>query len=414
MRRAVLTSRILRRATCSNIRRFQTTGSQFSAAAAAAEITNLAPNHNDLSSEITDADTINDDPETFLLRQRQFNNRILDQLRALNHVPITDLPQVQSMLSQPLTEREKQLDEELSAFLREFSTSNKQSLSRTGHSSSPTASSAIVGQLEKYPYLEPSPSDKPYTPQELFLRQWQHSSHTAKLGADIRKVYFPQRDISNPLSIDKITIKKLMEAGVHLGQSTSLWRSSTQPYIYGEYNGIHIIDLNKTLAHLRRAANVIEGIVERGGIVLFLGTRDGQKRALEEAAKRVHGYYVSSRWIPGTLTNPTEISGVWEKQEIDFYDRPTGRVLSSEENMSIVKPDLLVVLNPTENRNALREAMKARVPTIGIIDTDSEPSFVTYPIPGNDDSYRSVNLILGVLARAGERGLRTRLAGMPR
>ena len=95
-----------------------------------------------------------------------------------------------------------------------------------------------------------------------------------------------------------------MEAGVHLGQSVSLWRSSTQPYIYGEYNGIHIIDLNKTLALLRRAANVIEGIVERGGIVLFLGTRDGQKRALEEAAKRVHGYYVSSRWIPGTLTKP--------------------------------------------------------------------------------------------------------------
>ena len=408
----MLTTKILRRATFSNFRRFQTTGPQFSTSTAA-ETAETTSNQNDLSSEITEADTINDDPETFLLRQRQFNNRILDQLKALNHVPVTDLPQVQSMLNQPLTEREKQLDEELSAFLREFSTSNKQTTSQTGQGS-PTASSAIVGQLEKYPYLEPSPADKPYTPQELFLRQLQHASHTAKLGADIRKVYFPQRDISNPLSIDKITIKRLMEAGVHLGQSVSLWRSSTQPYIYGEYNGIHIIDLNKTLALLRRAANVIEGIVERGGIVLFLGTRDGQKRALEEAAKRVHGYYVSSRWIPGTLTNPTEISGVWEKQEVDFYDRPTGRVLSSEENMSIVKPDLLVVMNPTENRNALREAMKARVPTIGIIDTDSEPSFVTYPIPGNDDSYRSVNLILGVLARAGERGLRTRLAGMPR
>ena len=183
-----------------------------------------------------------------------------------------------------------------------------------------------------------------------------------------------------------------------------------RPYIYGEYKGIHIIDLNKTLSSLKRAAKVVEGVAERGGTILFLGTREGQKRALQEAARRTHGFYVSTRWIPGTLTNPTEISNVWERHEVDHGDMPTNRPLTADEAASIVKPDLLVVLNPTENRNALNEAMQARIPTIAIIDTDSEPSLVTYPIPGNDDSLRSVNLLVGVLSKAGEIGLQSRLS----
>ena len=113
--------------------------------------------------------------------------------------------------------------------------------------------------------------------------------------------------------------------------------------------------------------------------------------------------------VPGTLTNPTEISSSWERHEVDYFGNPTGRELTLNESMSIIKPDLLVVLNPTENRNALKEAMKARVPTIGIIDTDSEPSLVTYPIPANDDSLRSVSLLTSILAKAGERGVQTRL-----
>lgn len=201
-----------------------------------------------------------------------------------------------------------------------------------------------------------------------------------------------------------------MAAGVHLGQSTTLWRASTQPYIYGEYKGIHIIDLNQTLSHLKRAAQVVEGVAENGGLILFLGTREGQKRALIKASERVNGYYVASKWVPGTLTNPTEISSGWERQEVDYFGNPTGRELSLNESMSIIKPDLMIVLNPTENRNALKEAMKARVPTIGIIDTDSEPSLVTYPIPGNDDSLRSVNLLVSILSKAGERGVKTRLS----
>lgn len=353
------------------------------------------------------------DQDLLLLRQKQFNDNITEKLKAFREVPVDELANLQEILNNPLTEKEKQLDEELTKFMNEFSSALQNGKGGKGVKPSNTVNNtnttAITGYLETFPFLETSPNDKPYTPQELFLRQLKHAKQSARLGADVTKVYNPSSHISKPLSTADVSINKLMEAGVHLGQSTSLWRSSTQPFIYGEYKGIHIIDLNQTVSYLKRAANVIEGIVERGGIVLFLGTRDGQKRSLEEAAKRVRGYYVSTRWIPGTLTNPTEIGGVWEKYEVDMADKPTGRVLTADESTSIVKPDLLVVLNPTENRNALNEAMKCRVPTIGIIDTDSEPSFVTYPIPGNDDSYRSVSMILGVLAKAGERGLKTRL-----
>ncbi|SMN21812.1 similar to Saccharomyces cerevisiae YHL004W MRP4 Mitochondrial ribosomal protein of the small subunit [Maudiozyma saulgeensis] len=349
------------------------------------------------------------DQDLLLVRQKQMNDSISTRLKSLREVSVDDLNDLQKVLDNPLTAKEKQLDEELTSFLNEFSSSSSLGSSQPSLSTDNKETVSIRGQLEQFPFLEPSANDKPYTPQELFLRQLKHAKQSARLGADVTKVYNPNTHLTKPLSIDQVSITKLMEAGVHLGQSTSLWRSSTQPFIYGEYKGIHIIDMNKTLSYLKRASAVIEGIVERGGIVLFLGTREGQKRPLEEAAKRVNGYYVSTRWIPGTLTNPTEISGVWEKLEVDMSEKSTGRLLTADENASIVKPDLLVVLNPTENRNALNEAMKTRVPTIGIIDTDSEPSFVTYPIPGNDDSYRSISLILGVLAKAGERGLKTRL-----
>lgn len=362
-----------------------------------------------LKANIEDPEKAPED-EVFSLRQKQFNDQVVEQLNSISQLYKDEYSTFESQLKQNLTAKEKQLDEELADFLKKYSQLNKLiNAEDDAQDLSHKFISAAATQNRRYPYLVPSARDKPYTPQELFLRQMKHAKHTARLGANIEKVYFPHRDVHNPPTADKMSIQKLLAAGVHLGQSTSLWRPSTQSFVYGEYKGIHIIDLNKTLSYLKRAAKVVEGIAERGGIILFLGTRDGQKRALEEAAKKTHGFYISTRWIPGTLTNSTEISGVWERHEVDFADRPTGRVLSPDENSSIVKPDLLVVQNPTENRNALKEAMQARIPTIGIIDTDSEPSIVTYPIPGNDDSLRSVNLLLSVLAKAGETGLRNRI-----
>lgn len=350
-----------------------------------------------------------DNGELYLMKQKELNDEIVKGLKQLSNTPLKDVEKyLNNAEKSDLSEKEMLLEQELTKFLKKYSQDN-QLLSDISDKDTTSRAVEEILQTKRYPYLVPSSNDKPYTQQELYLRQIHHATHSAKLGARVEKVFSPYRDIYTPPTPEKVSLEKLMAAGVHLGQSTSLWRSSTQPYIYGEYKGIHIIDLKQTLSHLKRAAQVVEGVAERGGVILYLGTRSGQKLALEEAAKKTHGYYVSTRWIPGTLTNSTEISGIWEKHEVDFSDMPTGRQLHTDENSKIVKPDLLVVLNPTENRNALNEAMKTRIPTIGIVDTDSEPSFLTYPIPGNDDSLRSVNLLLGVLVKAGERGLRNRI-----
>ncbi|AET38168.1 mitochondrial 37S ribosomal protein uS2m Ecym_2438 [Eremothecium cymbalariae DBVPG len=340
-------------------------------------------------------------------RLRDFNIQAQQMLEEASRLPMEKALELKELMNSPSTKKEQQLDERLLEFFRKYAKYSK-FLEPQNNSTKVLDFDIKFSPEQEFPYLVETSKDQAYSKQELFLRQLKHASHTGRLGADIKDVYFPHKDIFNPPSVEKLSIDKLSAAGVHLGQSTSLWRSSTQPYIYGTYKGIHIIDLNKTLSHLKRAAQVVEGVAERGGIILFLGTREGQKRVLQKAADRVNGYYVASRWIPGTLTNPIEISSVWDRHEVDYSGKPTGRELSLHESVSIVKPDLLIVLNPTENRNALREAMKARVPTIGIIDTDSEPSIVTYPIPGNDDSLRSVNLLISILAKAGEKGLANR------
>lgn len=359
--------------------------------------------------EVDSASAGNGD-ELYLMKQKELNDEIVQGLKQFSNTPLEDVEKFLSSANKSgLSEKEKILEQEFTEFLKKYSQDNQLLIDITETDTTNSRAVEEILQTKRYPFLVPSANEKAYTQQELYLRQLHHASHSAKLGARVENVFSPYRDIYTPPTPEKISLEKLMEAGVHLGQSTSLWRSSTQPYIYGEYKGIHIIDLKQTLSYLKRAAQVVEGVAERGGVILFLGTRPGQKMALEEAAKKTHGYYVSTRWIPGTLTNSTEISGVWEKHEVDFSDLPTGRQLHADENSKIVKPDLLVVLNPTENRNALNEAMKTRVPTIGIVDTDSEPSFLTYPIPGNDDSLRSVNLLLGVLVKAGERGLKNRI-----
>lgn len=349
-----------------------------------------------------------DDEEHAVLRLKQEDSAIKETLKQWRAAPESEWRQVlESRSSGNSSERERELEEKLTQFLLRYSQNN--SILSPPEIENPILNSPTVSSEMSWPYLVPSHIDKPYNSQELYLRRLQHSRHGAKLGANITNVYSPNRDIYKPEMPEEMTVEKLMAAGVHLGQSTSLWRPSTQPYIYGAYRGIHIIDPTKTLAHLKRACRVVEGVAARGGAILFVGTRQGQKPGLTAAANRTRGYYVSSRWIPGTLTNPVEISGVWERHEVDMLDKPTNRKLGPNDAERISKPDLVIVLNPTENRNALREAIKCRVPTIGIIDTDSEPSLVTYPIPGNDDSLRSVNLILGVLSRAGERGIAQRL-----
>lgn len=263
----------------------------------------------------------------------------------------------------------------------------------------------------QFPRLDHTDFDVPYSAQERFVRQLFHAQKVANVGAAVTDVYRPHEDIFKPKTASNTSIQTLIAAGAHLGHHTSRLRPSTLQFVYGVRQDIHIIDLNQTLTYLKRAANVAEGIAERGGIVLFVGTRPGQERSVELAAERSGNYYVHTKWMPGTLSNAEIISG-WDRHEVDMGDKPTNRPLDQTILKSTIKPDLVVILNPVENRTLLRECINARVPTVGVIDTDSEPSLVTYPIPANDDSLRATDLIVGVLSNAAKRGRERRLKEM--
>ena len=185
----------------------------------------------------------------------------------------------------------------------------------------------------------------------------------------------------------------LVAAGAHLGHTRALTSPSFLPYSYGYRSGITIINLDHTLPLLRRAANVVRAVAEADGIVLFVGTSEVLRSAVQKAASRMgrNGYFLHTRWLPGLLTNPFEIFG--EK---------TARTTQ-------IKPDLVIFLNPLQNPKALRECAIARVPTIAIIDSNADPRLVLYPIPANDESVRTAELIAGTLSIAGREGVEARL-----
>lgn len=219
------------------------------------------------------------------------------------------------------------------------------------------------------------------------------------------EMYSPRKLLHSPSSIRDIGIDTLVASQAHMGHSTALWNPITQPYIYGSRNGIHIFNLDLTLAHLRRAAEVISGVAQNDGNILFVGTRPGQKRTVVEAAKRAGGFHVFDRWIPGTITNGKQVVGHGRVKNI-ITKHKQNKSPPTNPNLipNSVVPDLVVVLNPLENRNLLKECAKGRVPTIGIIDSDADPRWVTYCIPANDDSLRCTSLIAGILSRAAADG----------
>lgn len=161
------------------------------------------------------------------------------------------------------------------------------------------------------------------------------------------------------------------------------------PYAYGERAGITIIDLDHTLPLLRRAAKVVRGVTAKNGTVVFIGTRPDLRVIVRKAAERLdtQGYHVGERWLPGTLTNKMQVFG----RDAVFAER--------------IVPDLAIFLNPISNYNAIRECAQERIPTIGIIDSNVDPRLVMYPIPANDESTRTAELIAGVLSVAGREGV---------
>ncbi|TVY45488.1 37S ribosomal protein MRP4, mitochondrial [Lachnellula occidentalis] len=243
-----------------------------------------------------------------------------------------------------------------------------------------------------------------------YASQQRLNKRTGKLGATVEKGYVPDALVRNPPKPADVTLELLMASQSHLGHSTSLWNPANQRYIFGIRQGIHIISLEETAAHLRRAAKVVEGVAYHGGLILFVGTRAGQGPAIVKAARLSKGCHLFEKWIPGSITNGDQILA---KCDVKVVDKDDVEITSGFEdkvaNWKALKPDLVVCVNPLENYIMLHECGLNNIPTIGVIDTDADPTWVTYPIPANDDSLRCIQVIAGVLGRAGQEGQKRRL-----
>lgn len=238
-------------------------------------------------------------------------------------------------------------------------------------------------------------------------------SLTQHIGSNVGPHYKPHELLSEPPSPKDVTLELLMASQAHIGHATSLWNPANAKYIFGVrgvQDPIHIISLDVTAAYLRRACKIVRGVTSRGGLVLFVGTREGQARTIVKAARMAKGCHLFTKWIPGSITNGQQILGQCRKKIVDEEDREILGFQDQLQLSSALKPDLVVCLNPLENYILLHECGLHNIPTIGIIDTDANPTWVTYPIPANDDSLRCVQVICGVLGRAGEEGQRMRLS----
>ena len=210
-------------------------------------------------------------------------------------------------------------------------------------------------------------------------------ARTQNFGATVDPYYQPHMLISNPPSPKDITLELLMASQAHLGHSTSLWNPVNSRYIFGIREGIHIISLDVTASHLRRACSIVRNVAQRSGIILFVGTREGQRRAVVAAAERAGGYHLFDRWIPGSITNGQQILGGCTIKVLNSLDEEVSGFQDQLATKGAIKPDLVVCMNPLENYILLHECGLNNIPTIGVIDTDANPTWVTYPIPANDD-----------------------------
>lgn len=220
------------------------------------------------------------------------------------------------------------------------------------------------------------------------LKTFRHvQKTTGKLGSVVDLQYQPSMLVNQPYFPRDVTLELLMASQAHIGHSTSLWNPANQRYIYGIRQGVHIISLETTATYLRRAAKVVEGVAYHGGLILFVGTRPGQSRAVVKAAQLSKGCHLFENWIPGGITNGDQILVACRIKAVNEMDEEVTSALFEQkmEEYRSLKPDLVVCLNPLENYVLLHECSLHNIPTIGIIDTDADPTWVTYPIPANDD-----------------------------
>ncbi|GAA3337581.1 30S ribosomal protein S2 [Curtobacterium pusillum] len=228
-----------------------------------------------------------------------------------------------------------------------------------------------------------------------------------------------------------VTIRQLLDSGVHFGHQTRRWNPKVKRFILAERSGIHIIDLQQSLAFIDRAYDFVKETVAHGGTILFVGTKKQAQGSIAEQATRVGQPYVNQRWLGGLLTNFQTVSKrlarMKELEEIDFDDTTKGftkkellikkreldklhKTLGGIRNLTRT-PSALWIVDTKKEHLAVDEAQKLGIPIIGILDTNCDPDEITYPIPGNDDAIRSVGLLTRIVADAAAEGLKTRHNG---
>jgi small subunit ribosomal protein S2 len=224
--------------------------------------------------------------------------------------------------------------------------------------------------------------------------------------------------------LPQFTMRQLLEAGVHFGHQTHRWNPKMQDYLFGTRNKIHIIDLSKTVPLLHQAVVVASDVVAQGGRILFVGTKRQASDGIADAAKRCAQYYVNHRWLGGMLTNwKTITNSIKRLRYLDDLVSGEGQGFTKKELLHLTRerdrleqelggikdmggvPDLLFVIDTNKEAIAIAEAKKLKIPVIAIIDSNSNPDGVNYPVPGNDDAGRAITLYCDLIARAAIDGI---------
>lgn len=221
------------------------------------------------------------------------------------------------------------------------------------------------------------------------------------------------------MAMPEFTLRQLLEAGVHFGHHTRRWNPRMAPYLFGIRNQVHIIDLQQTVPMLDRALRAVRDVVAGGGRVLFVGTKRSAAEYVAESAKRCGQYYVNHRWLGGMLTNWKTITGSIKRlRQIDEMLAGETQGLTKKEVLDITRdrekleralggikemgglPDILFIIDTNKEKLAIEEARKLGIPVIAVLDSNSDPDGVTYPIPGNDDAIRAITMYCDLISGA--------------
>ena len=237
----------------------------------------------------------------------------------------------------------------------------------------------------------------------------------------------PEKD--ETMALPEYSMRQLLEAGVHFGHHTRRWNPKMAPYIFGVRNGIHIIDLEQTVPMLRQGLEAVRDVVAGGGRMLLVGTKRQAQEAIAEAAKRCGQYYVNYRWLGGMLTNFKTISqSIKRLREVEERVAQENTGLTKRELLELTRdhdkldralggikdmgglPDILFIIDTNKEKLAVEEANKLRIPVVAVLDSNSDPQGVTYPVPGNDDAIRAITMYCDLISGAVLDGISAEMA----